>query len=116
MRELLPLTWKACLVVLCVMAIGSGCQSEADNAAAGRNEAAAKTTTVSFNITGMTCEGCVLAIEQTVASVTGVESCVVDLEAEQATVVHGSDITEAQIIETITGIGGGQYGAEPIGP
>jgi copper chaperone CopZ len=41
--------------------------------------------TVSFDVPGMTCEGCAAMVEETLAGAAGVEACTVDLEAKLAT-------------------------------
>lgn len=43
-------------------------------------------TTLSFTVTGMSCQGCVSSVRNAIAKIDGVQSCEVSLEDESATV------------------------------
>ena len=60
-----------------------------------------------FNVTGMSCAACSARVERAVMSVSGVESCSVNLLTNSMTVSGGDD---AEIISAVRAAG---YGAEP---
>lgn len=54
-----------------------------------------------LNVQGMTCNHCKQAVEGAVSELTGVNSAVVDLEANNVTVSHNEDVTINQMKEAI---------------
>ncbi len=65
-----------------------------------------------LKVAGMSCASCANSIEKTVASVTGVSSCIVNFATEQAMVNYDPRETNSQaIIKTIDNIG---YSAYPL--
>ena len=84
--------------VFMVIAIGflvSSCESEGEE----KIETAPvqkELSKVEFDVTGMTCEGCVSTIDQTLKAVNGVESADVSLEDEHATVIFDASKTSVE--------------------
>lgn len=59
-----------------------------------------------FEISGMTCNHCVMRVEKTLKAVNGVQSASVDLTSRLATVEYDSDRTDSgQLISAIEGAG-----------
>jgi len=55
-----------------------------------------------LEISGMTCNHCVGAVEKTLTGITGVESVVVSLEDKNAKVVYDADLTTPdQMVTTV---------------
>lgn len=55
-----------------------------------------------FNVGGMSCNHCVMAVKEAVEDVDGVSSCEVDLEAGTAKVVYEDSVEDSAIAEAIT--------------
>lgn len=54
-----------------------------------------------FNVKGMTCGHCKMAVKEAVTDLDGVSSCEVDLEKGTAKVVFSDDVTDKDIISAI---------------
>lgn len=54
-----------------------------------------------FNVAGMSCNHCVMAVKEAVEDVEGVSSCAVDLEKGTAKVVFSADVAESDIVSAI---------------
>jgi copper chaperone CopZ len=55
-----------------------------------------------FNISGMTCNHCVMAVTRALKSVPGVDNAKVDLDSEKATVTLNPDlVTDASLIKAV---------------
>ena len=61
--------------------------------------------TVSLEIEGMHCEGCVNAIAGTVDALDGVRSCDVSLEDEFAVVTYTDPMTESDVVDAVASLG-----------
>lgn len=57
--------------------------------------------TLTLNIKGMSCGGCVSAIERAVGELSGVSSVAVDLSAAQAVVVYDGSQVKPSAISTV---------------
>lgn len=57
--------------------------------------------TLTLNIKGMSCGGCVSAIERAVGELSGVSSVAVDLSAAQAVVVYDDSQVKPSAISTV---------------
>jgi Cu+-exporting ATPase len=68
--------------------------------------------TIHLSVAGMSCAGCVAAVEKALQSVPGVESASVNF-AEHTTMVSG-DVTADRLIEAV--VSAGYKAAEMIGP
>jgi copper chaperone CopZ len=85
---------KTCSLLVALAALvllQAGCQptpvASGDNASSAAKPAvvAGDVNTVSFNVPGMTCEGCAAMVEETLAGSAGIEACSVNLDAKLAT-------------------------------
>ncbi|PLX65862.1 MAG: copper resistance protein CopZ [Denitrovibrio sp.] len=54
-----------------------------------------------FNVSGMSCNHCVMAVKEAVMDVDGVSECVVDLEKGTATAKFSDDTAETAIVAAI---------------
>lgn len=72
--------------------------------------AADKSKTVTLNITGMTCDGCVSTVTKAIQKVSGVQSAKVRLDQKTATVIIASKakVSPVQLIKAVSDAG---YGA-----
>ena len=60
----------------------------------------------SFDVSGMTCDGCTGSVQRTLSKIDGVSHAVVTLQPGVASVVADPDrVTSAQIEAAITGLG-----------
>ena len=60
-------------------------------------------TTVQYNVTGMSCTGCVRSVERALHAQPGVEVVAVDLGASTASVTYDETVTDADTFERIIG-------------
>jgi copper chaperone CopZ len=79
-------TFSLLVALAALVILQAGCEQTpavtGDNAAAGAKPSVVEgdVNTVSFNVPGMTCEGCAAMVEETLAGTSGIEKCSVDLE------------------------------------
>ncbi len=66
-----------------------------------------------LKIEGMHCAGCAQAVEKAILKVTGVTSASVNLLTEQATVIHGQDVSTEKLQVAVEAAG---YKATPVAP
>lgn len=52
-------------------------------------------------IEGMMCVRCKACVEKGLARIDGVESCVVDLDAKEATITLGRDVPDAVLMDAV---------------
>lgn len=87
----------ACFTCLSVIAgcdqqvVGVGIDTSGDSDATVASKAIVRegdVNTVSFNVPGMTCEGCAATVGEALAKAPGVENCTVDLEHKVANVKY----------------------------
>jgi copper chaperone len=85
----------------------AGCEEGGPAATATSTPAApggptsAATTTIEFEVKGMSCEGCVFSVRNAIAKIDGVESCDVSLAEERATVAVRDQSIMPTIIEAV---------------
>jgi copper chaperone len=60
-------------------------------------------TTVQYNVSGMSCSGCVRSVERALQAQPGVEAVAVDLEASTASVTYDETVTDADTLERVIG-------------
>ena len=58
-----------------------------------------------LTVNGMMCAHCKARVEQVLAAVPGVESCVVDLEARTAACTLTADVADQVLADTVTAAG-----------
>ena len=81
------------VAMLCGLLLLAGCDDRLTITGAGVDISsgskpavvAGDVNTVSFNVPGMTCAGCVAMVEETLTGAAGIEKCSVDLEHKIAT-------------------------------
>jgi copper chaperone CopZ len=101
-------------ICICIAPALSGCRQEAGGPAPAPAAAAdaAQTTVLHFAVEGMHCNGCVMAITDTVSRLEGVTACEVSLDEKSAAVTVNDPALAAKIIEEISALG---YTAELAG-
>lgn len=69
-------------------------------------------TTLTLNVTGMTCGGCAARVQAALEGAAGVSEASVDLEAETATVVADADAVQPEVL--IRAVADAGYTAETV--
>lgn len=100
--------WAACACIALGCVVSSGCGN-------GKTEAKKKPQTAVetrvFNVTGMTCDGCVNMVRTKIEAVPGVVSAKVSLEEQRAWVeLAKNGPSDEAIVDAVTSAG---YGATP---
>lgn len=71
------------------------------------------TTTTEIRVTGMTCTSCAKSVEKSLTNIEGVQSVVMNLAMETATIHSDRALQEAQLESTLRAAGYGLFRAEP---
>ena len=98
----------ALVALACLLAL-AGCGEDADPNAKTPQEVT-PTQTLTFDVEGMTCQGCVNKIESSVAQLPGVASVEVSLDEKRATVACDETCTPDAVVAAVEGAG---YQAKP---
>lgn len=94
---------KGLAVLFCAFALVA-CSQEGGQPE-GSGESAAEVRTVTLDVQGMDCNGCVETVTKSLTGLDGVENCTVDLASSTATITAEAEATDEMIIGAVAAAG-----------